>query len=80
LAWEPYCSPGRGATKTKPPPVARRRGLKSLIYYQQPLRRASTYAYYAYNYDVERKDCGVKVHVFGWVMYKTAPDYSHKAV
>ncbi len=38
-------------------------GLNSLIYSQQPLRRASTYAYYAYNYDVERKDCGVKVHV-----------------
>jgi len=71
-AWEPYCSPGRGATKRQNPRRLRAGGgLKSLIYCQQPLRRADTYAYYAYNDDVEREDGGVTVHRGCSVMYKT---------
>jgi len=42
--------------KTKPPPVARRRGSEFLIDYLGPLRRALTYAYYAYYNNVDGQE------------------------
>lgn len=56
--------------KTKPPPVARRRGSEFLIDYLGPLRRALTYAYYAYySNDVDRQGECEKGHE---VIYKTS--------